>query len=163
MAKKEGEAYHHSLRYMAEEVADNGDKKRAGGYIVAYAQERAEGMYMPDKNGNLKWSEPTEENCHLEISVSDAGDKRFIPYLTITATLVPSSGNVIGPFEIPFVWHPGLYHYGRNVRVPGDGHYALRISIEPPTFMRHDKINGRRYAERVDVEFEKIKIKTGRE
>ncbi|WJH38630.1 hypothetical protein N7E02_04340 (plasmid) [Aliirhizobium terrae] len=46
MAKKEGAAYHASLKYMAEEVADSGGMKRAGDYIVAYAQERAEGMYM---------------------------------------------------------------------------------------------------------------------
>lgn len=44
LAKKEGAAYHASLKYMAEEVADNGGMKGAGDYIVAYAQERAEGM-----------------------------------------------------------------------------------------------------------------------
>ncbi|MBA8881818.1 iron transporter [Phyllobacterium myrsinacearum] len=163
MAKKEGDAYHNSLRYMAEEVADAGGQKRAGDYIVAYAQERAEGMYMPDKSGRLKWSEPTDENCHLEISVSDAGDKRFVPYLTIKATLLPVTGAKIGPFEIPFVWHPGLYHYGRNIKVPGDGRYALHVTIEPPTFMRHDKINGKRYVDKVEVEFANIEIKTGRE
>ncbi|MGO4449769.1 iron transporter [Phyllobacterium sp. TAF24] len=163
MAKKEGEAYHRSLQYMAKEVADSGGQKRAGDYIVAYAQERAEGMYMLDKQGKLHWTEPTDENCHIEISVSDAGDRRFIPYLGISVTLSPEGGKKIGPYEIPFVWHPGLYHYGRNIKVPGDGRYTLSVSIKPPTFMRHDKINGKRYAEKVDVEFDNIEIKTGRE
>ncbi len=163
MAKKEGAGYHASLRYIAEEVADSGGMKRAGDYIVAYAQERAEGMYMFKQEGELKWDAPTDENCHLEISVSDAGDQRFVPYLEITATLTPKSGKAVGPFEVPFVWHPGLYHYGINVKVPGDGDYRLDVTIKPPTFMRHDKTNGKRYAKTVEVTFEKVAIKTGQE
>ncbi|CAA9290779.1 MAG: hypothetical protein AVDCRST_MAG08-4567 [uncultured Acetobacteraceae bacterium] len=131
--------------------------------MVAYAQERAEGMYMLRSEGELEWTEPSDENCHLEISVSDAGDKRFVPYLHVEATLVAEDGQAIGPFEVPFLWHPGLHHYGRNVEVPGDGRYTLRVRIAPPAFMRHDKANGRRYAETVEVEFEDVRIKTGRE
>lgn len=163
MAKREGAAYHASLKYMAEQVADSGGQKRAGDYIVAYAQERAEGMYILKREGELAWGEPEEENCHLEISVSDAGDLRFIPYLEITATLTPASGKAVGPFAVPFVWHPGLFHYGCNVKVPGDGKYRLDVVIQPPTFMRHDKDNGKRYAETVAVTFDPITIKAGRE
>jgi uncharacterized protein involved in high-affinity Fe2+ transport len=163
MAKKEGAAYHASLKFMAEEVADSGGMKRAGDYIVAYAQERAEGMYMLKGEGKLVWGAPKDENCHLEISVSDAGDQRFIPYLEITATLTPDSGKAVGPFEVPFVWHPGLYHYGANIKVPGDGSYKLDVMIKPPTFMRHDEVNGKRYAKTVEVTFEKVAIKTGQE
>jgi uncharacterized protein involved in high-affinity Fe2+ transport len=163
MAKKEGAAYHASLKYMAEEVADSGGMTRAGDYIVAYAQERAEGMYSLKGEGELVWDEPTDENCHLEISVSDAGDQRFVPYLDITATLTPKDGKAVGPFEVPFVWHPGLYHYGTNIKVPGDGIYRLDVTIKPPTFMRHDEVNGKRYAETVDVTFDAVEIKTGQE
>lgn len=163
MAKKEGAAYNESLKYMAYEVADAGGQKHAGDYIVAYAQERAEGMYILKGEGKLEWMEPGDENCHLEISVSDAGDHRFVPYLTITATLTPKSGKAVGPFEIPFIWHPGLYHYGRNIKVPGDGDYRLDVVIKPPQFMRHDKINGKRYAKTVEVVFDKVSIKTGKE
>ena len=163
MAKKEGAAYHASLKYMAYEVADAGGQKSAGDYIVAFAQERAEGMYMLKGEGELEWSEPGDENCHLEISVSDAGDGRFIPYLDITATLTPEQGETVGPLDIPFLWHPGLYHYGRNCKVPGDGEYKLQITIKPPSFMRHDKVNGSRYARTVEVTFDRVKIKTGKE
>lgn len=163
MAKTEGAAYHASLKYMAYEVADAGGQKHAGDYIVAYAQERAEGMYMFKDEGDLEWTEPEDENCHLEISVSDAGDQRFIPYLSITATLTPTGGPVIGPIEIPFLWHPGLYHYGRNIKVPGDGDYKLDVMIKPPEFMRHDKVNGKRYARTVKVTFDPVTIKTGKE
>lgn len=163
MAKKEGAAYQASLKYMAEEVADSGGMKRAGDYIVAYAQERAEGMYMLKREGELEWEAPSNENCHLEISVSDAGDERFIPYLDITASLTPKDGETVGPFKVPFVWHPGLFHYGVNLKVPGDGDYRLDITIKPPTFMRHDEVNGKRYADTVKVTFDSIKIKTGQE
>jgi len=163
MARREGQAYQRSLHYMAEKVANTGGMKRAGDYIVAYAQERAEGMYRLRAERQLEWVEPKDENCHLEISVSDAGDQRFIPYLKVEASLIAATGEQLGPFEMPFLWHPGLYHYGRNIKLPGDGRYALRVRIAPPTFMRHDKTNGRRYAETVEVEFKDVDLKTGRE
>lgn len=163
MARREGDAYHASLRYMAEEVADTGGMQRVGDYIVAFAQERAEGMYHLRREGELEWVEPEGENCHLEISVSDAADRRFVPYLEITATLEGPNGETVGPVEVPFVWHPGLYHYGRNLKVPGDGRYTLRVRIAAPSFMRHDKTNGRRYAGTVEAVFRDVMIKTGRE
>lgn len=95
--------------------------------------------------------------------MSDAADGRFIPYLTIYATLTPRGGEAVGPTEIPFVWHPGVYHYGKNLKVPGDGRYTLHIRIEPPTFMCHDEVNGKRYAETVEVTFENVNIETGQE
>jgi hypothetical protein len=161
MARREGDAYQRSLRYMMDEVADGGGQKRTGDYIVGWAQERAEGMWHLHE-GRLTWHEPSaEENGHLE--VADAGDVRFIPYLDVEATLVGADGHEIGPLEVPFVWHPGLYHYGRNIHVPGEGTYTLRVRLAPPEFTRHDHVNGRRYADPVEVEFGGIHITPGRE
>ncbi|HEX5580732.1 MAG TPA: iron transporter [Gemmatimonadaceae bacterium] len=163
MAKEEGDAYQRSLRYMIDEVADVGGHQRAGDYVVGFAQERAEGMWHLH-HGRLEWHEPAgDENCHLEVAVTDATDGRFVPYLDVQATLVAKDGTEIGPFEVPFVWHPGLYHYGRNIAVPGDGAYTLKVRIAPPTFHRHDEVNGKRYAEEVRVEFPDVRIMTGRE
>ena len=62
MARQEGEAYHRSLNYMANEVADTGGEQQAGDYIVAFAQERAEGMYMLREEGEVaKRSRAREE------------------------------------------------------------------------------------------------------
>ncbi|MFO1072773.1 MAG: iron transporter [Geminicoccaceae bacterium] len=163
MARQEGEAYHHSLLYMAEEVADVGGLKEAGDYLVAFAQERAEGMYHLRGEGELAWVEPEDENCHLEVSVSDAADQRFIPYLDIEANLTTADGTRLGPYKLEFLWHPGLFHYGRNIKIPGDGRYDLKVKIAPPGFMRHDKANGRRYADTVEVEFPGIHLKAGKE
>jgi len=164
MAKAEGAAYQRSLMYMVEEVADNGAKQEKGDYIIGIAQERAEGMYQLTEPGKLEWMEPAEDdNCHLEVSVSDIGDQRFIPQLTVRATIIAESGEQVGPFEVPFLWHPGLYHYGKDIKVPGDGKYTVRVEIDPPTFMRHDEINGKRFAEKVTVEFPDFEITTGKE
>ncbi len=163
MARAEGEAYKTSLDYMVDNVAGSGAKQRAGDYIVAYAQERAEGMYGLQKEGTLAWVEPDGENCHLEVSVSDAADGRFIPGLAIEATLIPEHGEPIGPFEVPFVWYPGLYHYRRNIQVQGRDRYDLHIKIAPPEFMRHDKDNGRRYASTIEVDFLGIEVSPGKD
>ena len=162
IARQEGAAYQEALNFMAEQVADSGAIQRSGDYIVAYAQEKAEGMYELRGENELEWVKPVSENCHLEVSVSDGSDGRFIPYLKVHATLTKQSGERVGPFEVPFLWHPGLYHYGKNIQVPGDGQYELHLRIEPPTFMRHDKVNGERYAKTEEVSFS-IDIKTGRE
>jgi hypothetical protein len=51
------------------------------------------------------------------------------------------------------LWHPWIYHYGRNWEVPGEGDYTVHVRIEAPTFMRHDHENGKRYAKPVEVAF----------
>ena len=160
MAGAQGDAYEKALHYMARQEADDGGEKRAGDYIVAYAVEKAEGLYHL-QDGELKWREPDEENCHIEISVRDATDSRFIPALTVSLRVIDSSGKDVGLHQQPFLWHPWLYHYGRNWRVPGDGEYTLQVSIEAPSFPRHDNENGRRYTDDVEVTFENVTIKTG--
>jgi hypothetical protein len=63
---------------------------------------------------------------------------------------------------MPFLWHPYLYHYGTNAKVPGEGPYTVRVQIQAPTFMRHDPVNGKRYAEPVRVVFEDRRFTPGR-
>ncbi|MGH2543066.1 MAG: iron transporter [Ardenticatenaceae bacterium] len=161
MAREQGRAYVHALHEMAHEEADAGGEQPAGDYIVAYAVEHAEGMYHL-KDGQLEWQEPTEENAHIEIAVRDAADNRFIPGLNVQVTVLDTQGEEVGTHTQPFLWHPWLWHYGRNWRVPGDGAYTLRVRIDAPDFHRHDKKNGQRYAQPVAVEFENVEIKTGR-
>ena len=54
-----------------------------------------------------------------------------------------------------------IYHYGRNWKVPGDGEYTLRVRVDPPRFMRHDEINGKRFIETVETQFAGVRVKTG--
>lgn len=112
-------------------------------------------MYHLEGPGNLVWQEPSSENAHIEVAVRDAADGRFVPGLTISVTVTQSDGNTVGTHEQPFIWHPWLYHYGLNWEVPGEGDYKIHVRIDPPGFMRHDHENGKRYAEAVEVEFDR--------
>lgn len=161
LARAQGKALGDALEHMTKKEAHDGGETRAGDYRVGYAVEEAEGMWQR-KGGELVWEEPGEENLHVEVSVRDGADGRFVPALEVHATLVAPDGTEVGTHRQPFLWHPWLYHYGRNWTVPGDGEYTLRVRIEPPEFGRHDRTNGRRYAEPVEVEFTGVKVKTGR-
>ncbi len=159
-ATAEGDAYGASLTYMTGTVAHDGGERRAGDYLVGYAVEEAEGMYEWVDN-EIVWREPGEDNLHVEVAVRDGSDGRFVPMLTVMATLVAPDGTEVGTHEQPLMWHPMIYHYGRNWRVPVDGEYTLRVHIDPPMFMRHDEANGRRFLEPVDVEFTGVKVERG--
>lgn len=161
LAREEGEVYRKSVEYMANEVAHTGEIREVGEYLVGFAQETAEGMWHFRGEGDLEWVEPDQENCHLEVVVADPADGRFLPYLDVEATLIAEDGTEVGPHEIPFVWHPGLYHYGKNLQLPSSGRYTIRIEVQPPEFHRHDRKNGDRFGESVTVEFEGVDIQTG--
>lgn len=160
LAREQGLAYGKALAEMTTAEADDGSQVEAGDLLVAYAVEQAEGMYVW-QDGQLRWQDPTDENAHIEIVVRDAYDGRYIPGLDVTVTLSTSDGTEVGTHEQPFLWHPWLHHYGRNWKVPGDGSYRLAVHIEPAPFMRHDKENGARFAQPVEVEWPGISIETG--
>ena len=163
LARHEGEAYQRAAKYMIEEVAETGAMTEVGDYVVGFAQENAEGLYrMVD--GDLQWERPAEdENCHLEVVVADAASGRFLPEMHPRATLTHEDGTEIGPMDVPFVWHPGLLHYGRNLELPGDGTYELEITLDPPSFPRHDEQNGERFDDPIEAHFGTVEIETGRE
>lgn len=159
LARAQGEAFGRAVRHMTQEEA-HGDEQAAGDYLVGYAVEEAEGMYHL-QDDELVWQNPQDANAHVEIIVRDAADGRFIPGLSVYVTLIDQSGRELGPHRQELRWHPWLYHYGRNWRLLGDGIYTLRVRINPATFMRHDKTNGRRFAQPVEVEFKNVTIITG--
>jgi hypothetical protein len=161
LARNQGAAYVKALETMANRVADTGTEQRAGDYMVACAVEKAEGLYHP-ADGRLEWREPEQENAHIEIAVRDGADERFVPGLTVEVSVRDAAGREVGRHSHPFLWHPWLHHYGRNWELPGDGRYTIRVHIAPPTFARHDRENGRRFVEAVDVEFSNLQIQTGR-
>ena len=164
LASKQGHVYGVALEHMVKKVAHDGGEQKAGDYLVAYAVEEAEGMYVPEgPDGALEWHDPgPDENCHIEIAVRDRADGRFIPGLQVELTVVGPDGTEVGTATQPFIWHPWLWHYGRNWGVPGDGEYTFRVTIEPPSFHRHDRENGRRYERREQLELTGVKIATGR-
>ncbi|GAA4429112.1 hypothetical protein GCM10023169_31030 [Georgenia halophila] len=162
LALVQGRAYGDAVEHMVTRVAHDGGSEQVGPYEVGYAVEDAEGMYHLE-DGELVWHNPQQENTHLEIVVRDAADGRFVPCLDVRVELVSPSGERLGPERQELVWHPMMYHYGKNWTVPEDGEYTVRVHIDPPSFMRHDEINGRRFAEPVEVELTGVKIQRGAE
>lgn len=144
---------------MADE--DGAATCRAGDYLVAFVNEKAEGMYALGGD-RLVWREAAADaTVHLEVAVADAGDGRFVPALDVRVD-IEDNGRMLVSTELPFLWHPFLHHYGANAAQPGEGPYDVTVHIGVPTFMRHDPINGKRYAEPVTARFEKVRFVSGR-
>jgi hypothetical protein len=150
-----------ALRHMLECVATDGRQQIVDDYRIGYAIERVPGLYALE-NGELHWQNAPASSVHLEVVVCDAADGRFIPGLQVLATLYNVAGMHFGTHELPFVWHPWLYHYGCNWPVSIDGEYTLHVHIAAPNFMRHDAVNGKRFERAVDVEFRGVQIATRR-
>jgi hypothetical protein len=93
--------------------------------------------------------------------VADAADGRFFPALDVHVD-VEQEGRRFVSTDLPFLWHPFLHHYGINARLPGEGPYDVTVRIAPPIYMRHDPINGKRYAEPVTARFKKVRFASGR-
>lgn len=162
LARAEGQAFKATVDHMIADVADAGAITRAGEYLVGYAVEKAEGMYEM-RDGELQWQEPGKGNAHIEVVVCDGADGRFVPCLDVRVTVVDEAGKELGTHAQPLLWHPYLYHYGRNWTLPGDGTYTLKVHVEPPDFPRHDRENGNRYTKPVDVTFDGVRIETGQD
>lgn len=158
LAKEQGDVYGKALENMHTETGQLATR-RAGDFTIGATVEEAEGMYRLEDR-ELTWMSPQDNNAHLEIAVRDAADGRFIPSLDVTATLFTSDGKEVGTHKIPFLWHPMLYHYGLDWKVPGEGDYRVHVRVEPPTFMRHDYKNGKRFARAEEVDLT-LHIKPG--
>lgn len=162
LARRQGDAYAEAVQHMVDKVAQTGGQQRAGDYLIGFAVEEAEGMYAMH-DGELTWQEPEDENLHIEVVVQDGSDRRFVPGCDVTVTVIDADGTEVGTHEQPLLWHPMIYHYGRNWTVPGDGTYTLRVHVAPPRFMRHDETNGRRFTEEATVEFTGVSVTTGQD
>lgn len=162
LARKAGEAYQEMLRYFVDHVAHAGRVVESDDYLVALAVEKAEPLWYPSGGGLELHDPPAKANQHIEVVVCDRADGRFLPQLEVTVTLL-KDGKETGTWDLPFLWHPTMYHYGRNVEVIDGGPHAARVSIGMPGFPRHDKVNGRRYTKAVVVDIDGIDLKPARE
>lgn len=159
LARAQGAAMTDTVRHMIDRIAKGGGEQSIGDYLVAYAYEDPEGLYRW-RNGSLEWEEPGDANVHLEIVVRDIADGRFVYGAGVRVAIEDSDGRGVGSHELPFLWHPSLPHYGANIRVPRSGTYALRVRVDPPTYARHDRLNGRRFITPTEVTFRQVRLDT---
>lgn len=164
IAELPGDAYAHTLKDMFKQATDGKDVT-AGDYFVAYAVEYAEGwwLYKGDKFRYAAENDVSgKTNSHVEVAVCDAKTKRFMHELDVTATVSDAQGNKVGSMNEPFMWHPWLYHYGENWRMPSAGkHYKLHVHFEPPAYRRYGKTYGKQFTQPGDIDFKDVVIKTG--
>ena len=163
LAKAEGDAFEETLKQMFQQ-ANDGAQKRIGDYQVAVAVEYAEAWWFYESDRFVyKYEEElsAQHNAHVEIAPRDARTGRFLPAEHVTATVIDEKGNTLGTVGEHFMWHPWLYHYGDNWRVPHTASYRLIARFDPPAYPRYGREAGRRFARPVEIAFDNIKIKTG--
>ncbi len=157
LAKRQGSILQKALRERIRNVAREGDEAAVGDYKIAYLIGKPAGVYKW-AGKKLKWIEPKKENLHVEISVRDFFAGRFIPYLDIQVSFLNLDGKEIFKTDLPFIWHPWFFHYGKNVKLP-KGNYLLRVKVQPPKFLRQDHRNGDWFSTPVEINFADLKIK----
>jgi uncharacterized protein involved in high-affinity Fe2+ transport len=164
-AQAEGATVQRAYYHMASSTATDGAQVRSGDYILAYADEFAEGYWYNEGKQlvyDTRVEASTEHNAHIEVAVLDALTGRFMPGLRVHATVLDPKGAEHGSHDVPFMWHPWLYHYGRNWLVPKSRKdYVLRVHVDPPAYRRYGRELGRRFAAPIDFEFPDVMIRTG--
>ncbi len=81
---------------------------------------------------------PKNTSFHLMIMLNDAHTGVAIPYATVWATILNTSGKVVyDQQQLPMLSAYMGPHYGNNVALPGPGRYTLKLLVSPPVAARH--------------------------
>lgn len=166
LAQAQGDAYHETLDALHED-ANSGASRAAGDYRVGYAVDYALATWdYNERKKKFTYEIDTEEsaqlNAHVEATVQETRTGRFVPGLRLMATLAGLPGTDFGTRELPFEWHPWVFHYGENWRVPRSGTaYRLRLHAEAPAFRRYGRTVGRVFERGFEVSFDSVRVVTG--
>jgi hypothetical protein len=143
---------------LEEEIAAEGGAVESGDWRIAYIKEPAEGWFRTE-NGRVVWRDPARgETAHLEIIPIERDSGRIVPDAGVTLEVLNDDGQRVEKRPLSF-YYAEFFHYADNFRIPRDGEYTLRATVEPPPFRRHgDEDSGPALMEGVDVEFEHVMI-----
>jgi hypothetical protein len=155
----EGVAAQYSV--LEDEIAAEGGAVESGAWRIAYIKEPAEGWFRTE-NGRVVWRDPQRgETAHLEIIPIERDSWRIVPYAGVTLEVLNEDGQRVEKRPLSF-YYAEFFHYADNFRIPRDGEYTLRATVEPPSFRRHgDEDSGPALMESVQVEFENVMIEHG--
>lgn len=161
LANQQGKSYQNAVDYL-KKIVSSYQEEKVDDYIITVCAEEAEGLYQLE-DGELEWQDPKEGlNSHIEIIVQDADDKRFIPELNVHATLFTKDKEIIQEKYHPFLWHPYVFHYGANWRIPAEGEYWVELKISAPRFHRHDVVKGKKYPRMINITLGPLKMEAER-
>jgi hypothetical protein len=143
---------------LEEEIAAEGGAVESGDWRIAYIKEPAEGWFRTE-NGRVVWRDPAHgETAHLEIIPIERDSGRIIPDAGVTLEVLDKDGQRVEKRPLSF-YYAEFFHYADNFRIPRDGEYTLRATVEPPPFRRHgDENGGPALMESAQVEFENVTI-----
>ena len=152
----EGVAAQYSV--LEEEIATEGGATESGPWRIAYIKEPAEGWFRTE-NGRVVWRDPAHgETAHLEIIPIERDSGRIVPDAGVTLEVLGENGERVEKRPLSF-YYAEFFHYADNFRIPRDGAYTLRATVEPPSFRRHGaEDSGPALMESVEVEFENVMI-----
>ncbi len=126
----------------------------AGELRVAFTVTPAEGWWDKAGGGKLAWHDAPADSVHLRIFVVDLADGRFVPGLSVHATLTDSNGNrQIAPVD--FGWYPLINAYGGNFPLESDSGYTLRVTVDPPS---PQTFGSKRFRQATIAEFPPVQI-----
>jgi uncharacterized protein involved in high-affinity Fe2+ transport len=160
LVRNQGDAYEASYdKLMAE---DPHAETEVDDYKITASFEPAEGMYGMGPDGQLTWMTPQDgDNAHFEVIVRDRHDGRFLPGLDVHMRLFDEDGRQVAQTQVPFIWHPFVFHYGIDAKIPAEGDYSAEVEIPAPRWHRHDEVRGRRYEKDVKVRLGPVHLKPG--
>jgi hypothetical protein len=144
---------------LAEEIEENGGEVESGQWTVGYIVEEAEPWFEgPDK---ASFREPdAEATHHIEVIPRETATGRILPDVPVSVEIVDAGGKVVDSARLNFL-HSTFFHYANNFRVPEEGRYSLRVTLEPPTFFRHGEAGEEPpLAEPATVTFEDVELGT---
>ncbi|MHB1416735.1 MAG: iron transporter [Chloroflexota bacterium] len=158
LAKLQGLAFGAALQAMKRKTGIL-ETKQVDGYEISVTARQAGGLWHLNEGllgvgqERLEWKQASGSNAYIMVIVRDRVDGRFVPGLHVQVTVRTAEGIEVGSLHQDYVWHPWLYHYGRNWKLPGDGTYRINIKMDCAKFRRLDRANGRRYNQPVDLDF----------
>jgi uncharacterized protein involved in high-affinity Fe2+ transport len=86
-----------------------------------------------------RYVKPTKHTSfHLMVMLNDEHTGEPIPYASVWAEILDSSGKVVySEQQWPMLSAYMGPHYGNNVALPGPGRYKLELEVSPPVAARH--------------------------
>lgn len=153
LSEREGNAVDRALYELLRRPDTEGEQVRSGEYRIAVVVTRTLG-YWEVRDDKLQFTQPASHvgsRVHIDVSIRDATTGRFIPDLDVRATIVDSRNRNIGDYELPMMWHPWFYHYGRNVIVAASGRYGIRVRAAAPAVRRYGSVALRKFNAPIDV------------
>ena len=95
-------------------------------------------FYISDSKVVKKIDPGAGSSFYLMVMLNDQHTGEAVTYAPVYATIKSAAGKVVyhSRMEPTISAFEGPY-YGNNIKLPGDGHYKLTLTIDPPHQARH--------------------------